>query len=83
MKTKTLYLSRVDRKHVEIDNTLSWRAIKRIKAHTIHNIRHNKILDVSSSPRLWIDVFALPERFNMAATESDLDPKIRKMSITF
>ena len=38
---------------------------------------------VSSSPRPWIDVFALPEKFNMALTESDLDPKIQKMSITF
>ena len=40
-------------------------------------------LAVSSSPRPWIDVFALPEKFNMAVTESDLDPKVRKISITF
>ena len=31
----------------------------------------------------WIDVFASPEKINMAVTESDLDPKVRKMSITF
>ena len=36
----------------------------------------------SSSPRPWIDVFVLPEKSNMAVTESDPDPKIRKMSIT-
>ena len=30
-----------------------------------------------------MDVFALPEKFNMAVTESDPDPKVRKMSITF
>ena len=29
-------------------------------------------LAVSSSPRPWIDVSALPEKFNMAVTESDL-----------
>ena len=40
-------------------------------------------LAVSSSPRPWIGVFALPEKFNMAETESDPDPKIRKMYITF
>ena len=38
---------------------------------------------VSSSPRPWIDVIALPEKFNMAVTESDLDPKVQKLSITF
>ena len=38
---------------------------------------------VSSSPRPWMDVFALPEKSNMAVTESDPDPKVRKMSITF
>ena len=38
---------------------------------------------VSSSPRPWIDVFALLKKFNMAVTENDLDPKVRKMSITF
>ena len=37
---------------------------------------------VSSSPMPWIDIFALPEKFNMAVTESDLDPNVRKMSIT-
>ena len=34
---------------------------------------------VSSSPRLWIDVFDLSETFNMEMTESDLE----KISITF
>ena len=29
------------------------------------------------------DVFALPEKFNMAVTESDLDPEVQKRSITF
>ena len=38
---------------------------------------------VSSSPRPWIGVFALPEKSNMAVIESDFDPKDRKMSITF
>ena len=38
---------------------------------------------VSSSPRLWMDVFALPEKSNMAVIESDPDPKVRKMSVTF
>ena len=35
-------------------------------------------LAVSTSPRPWIDVglFAIPEKFNMAVTESDLDPKV-------
>ena len=41
------------------------------------------VLAVSSSPRLWIDVFALPEKLNMAVTESNADPKVRTMSITF
>ena len=44
-------------------------------------------LAVSSSPRPWIAVFVLPEKestfFKMAVTKSDLDPKIRKMSITY
>ena len=39
-------------------------------------------LAVSSFPRPWIDVFAIPEKFNMAVTESDLDPKGLKMSVT-
>ena len=30
----------------------------------------------------WIDVFALPEKFNMSGTESDPDPKVLKISIT-
>ena len=38
---------------------------------------------VSSSLRQWIDVFALPEKFNMAETESDPDSKVRKMPIAF
>ena len=35
-------------------------------------------LAVSTSPRPWIDVglFAIPEKFNMAVTENDLDPKV-------
>ena len=37
----------------------------------------------SRSTRPWIDVFALPEKPNMAVTESDPDPKVRKMPITF
>ena len=44
---------------------------------------HVEALAVLSSPGPWIDVFALPEKINMAVTESDLDPKVRKMSITF
>ena len=38
---------------------------------------------VSSSPRPCMDVFALPEKSNMAVTESDPDPKVRNISITF
>ena len=30
-----------------------------------------------------MDVFVLPEKSNMAVTESDPDPKVRNMSITF
>ena len=41
------------------------------------------IIAVSFSPRPWIDVFVLPEKSNMAVTESDPDPKVRKMSIAF
>ena len=33
---------------------------------------------VSSSPRPWMDVFALPEKSNMAVTERDPDPKVWK-----
>ena len=40
-------------------------------------------LAVSSSLMQWIDEFASPEKFNMAMIESDLDPKLRKMSIIF
>ena len=38
------------------------------------------VVDVS---RPWIDVhvFALPGKFNMSVTESDLDPKVRKMTV--
>ena len=36
---------------------------------------------VSSTSRPWIDVFALPEKFNMAVTESDPDLKVRKMTV--
>ena len=35
-------------------------------------------LAVSSSPRPWIDVFALPQKFNMAVTESDADTKVQR-----
>ena len=38
---------------------------------------------VSSSPRPWIDVFALLEKNNIAVTDSEPDPKVRKMSIFF
>ena len=38
------------------------------------------IVSVSFSPRPWIDLFAVPEKSNTAVTESDLDPKVRKMS---
>ena len=31
-----------------------------------------------SSPAPWMDVFALPEKSNMAVTESDHDPKAEK-----
>ena len=31
-----------------------------------------------SSPRQGIDVLVLPEKFNTAVTESDIDPKVRK-----
>ena len=40
-------------------------------------------LALLSPPRPWIDVFALPEKFNKAVTESERDPKVRKMSMTF
>ena len=32
---------------------------------------------VSSSPSTWIEIFALPEKFNMVVTESDLGPYSR------
>ena len=38
---------------------------------------------VSFSARPWLDVFALPEKSNKALPESDPDPKVWKMSITF
>ena len=41
-------------------------------------LRGTPSLAVSSSPRPWIDVFASPEKFNMAVSESDLDHKVRK-----
>ena len=34
---------------------------------------------MSSSPRPWIDVLALPEQLHIAVTDGDLDPKVRKM----
>ena len=40
-------------------------------------------LAVSSSPRPWIDLFALPEKFNKAVIESDPEPNVRKISIIF
>ena len=46
---------------------------------------HQCVFQCSGIPQ-WIAVFALPEKsmfFNMAVTDSDLDPKIRKMAITF
>ena len=50
---------------------------------SIRSVLGGLLVDVSSSLRAWIDVFALFEKFNMAVTESDPDPKVRKMSITF
>ena len=38
---------------------------------------------MSSSLRPCIDVFALPQKSNMAVTESNPDPKVRKLSIVF
>ena len=38
---------------------------------------------VLSSPRPWIYIFALPEKSNMAVTESGLDPQGPKMYTTF
>ena len=35
---------------------------------------------LTSTPRPWIDVFALPEKSNMAVTESDPDPRSGKCS---
>ena len=35
-----------------------------------------RALAMSSSPRPWIDVFALSEKSNMVVTESDPDPKV-------
>ena len=40
-------------------------------------------LAVLSFLKPWINVFTLPEKFSMAVTEKDLDPKVRKMSITY
>ena len=45
-------------------------------AENLNGLRDHS-LAVSSSPMPWMDVFALPEN------ESDPDPKVRKMSITF
>ena len=57
-----------------------------LKLHRV--LKSNEILAgpylaVSSSPRPWIDIFALPEKSNMAVTESDPKPKVRKKSISF
>ena len=46
-------------------------------------IEIKRIIAVSSSARQWIDVLALTENSNMAVTENDPDPKVRKMSIIF
>ena len=55
-----------------------------ITSPAVVHFRHSAMnIAVSSSPRPWIDAFALPEKINMAVTESDLDPKVRKMSLTF
>ena len=43
---------------------------------------YNMIVAVSSSPRPCTYVFALPKKSSMAVTESDPDPKVRKMSTT-
>ena len=51
--------------------------------HIYYDFQIAEAIAVSSSLRLWMDVFALPEKSNMAVTESDLDSKVRKMSITF
>ena len=38
---------------------------------------------VSSFLKPWVDVYALPEKINMAVTESDPDPKVRKNAHNF
>ena len=43
-------------------------------------------VDISRGELLWIALLLLPGKsalFNMAVTEIDLDPKVRKMPITF
>ena len=50
---------------------------------SIRPVLGGRLVAVSSSLRAWIDVFALFEKFNMAVTESDPNPKVRKMSKTF
>ena len=39
------------------------------------------MLAVSSSPTPWIDVSSLPEKSNMAMTESDPDPMVRTIAL--
>ena len=73
-KLNTYYLFKIFRR-VNFTATVTW-----IISFTVLT---RVYLAVSSSSRPWIDVFSLPEKFNMAVTESDLDPKVRKMFITF
>ena len=64
----------------------SWSCNTKLLAHTTRETSlplSSFCLAVSSSPRLWMGVFALPAKSNMAVTKSDPDHKFRKMSITF
>ena len=64
------------------DDNGKWR-LDRVKNALPATLYITKLVAVSPSPKPWIDVFAISEKFNMAVTESGLDPKVRKMSITF
>ena len=68
----TIYLW-VDREK-NILNTFEYQNERRDKTFGVCRI-------VLSRP--WMDVFALPEKSNMAVPGSDPDPKVRKMSMTF
>ena len=46
--------------------------------HSSCSLGRGPAVAVPPSPRPWIDVFAV-EKFNIAVTESDLDPKVRKI----